>query len=458
MVLEQKVYTDGFEEVDLTINGQPWHLLQARVELTTADTPNFVDMVLTPTQKTSENLPPDPTLAKPDGLLGTEFVLEIDTELSVGARDKEKTKIFTGNLANLSSAGDGAWEGIAWDPSHQSFASGEGDGNSGNFLNTKISIPAASSNPSRQITQSSDLRGISYGQTSFDTAGATKIQTTELVERIIEQSPLDPSKVETNFAEKPGVKIGELPSGEEIYGGIDRELSFSNYEITVSSALERIENATNSTWWFDAEGVFHIGAPEPGNPIDAFDLQFIIETSAGKSTPAWQGVQVIGSGVVSEDGWDRSNMNSATPALSAASMADDGSLDTDKLAEPVFTYRNLEIQTQAEADSVAKEIINKLQKQQAEGKITVVGFPEVRPLDAVVMPDSELQPMGGTRYAVEKVIHNINPSDGFITDIHVGGLTRANRTTFTDEFEVSEVTNSVIASNTVEGLAQGDGI
>jgi hypothetical protein len=458
MAFAQNVYTDDIKNAAITIGGDEWYLIEARVELSTAATPNFVDVILSPTQEAVNNFSDNPTKRQSEGgLLGEEFVLEVDTELDASPRTDEQTRIFTGALANLSPKGDGSWEGIAWDPSHQSFAAGEGKGNEGNFLNTEITLPASVGTSNASDFDPTKL-AVTYSNQSVNRAGATKIQAVALVERIINKSPLDDDQVETNFADPPGVRIGEQPDGTVIYGGVNRELSFDDQKITVSQALERITKSTNSAYWFDENGVFNIGAAVPGDPIEQYDLSFITDTSAGKTTPAWQSVQVIGSGVVSEDGWNRSNLNTATPALSAVRMSSDGKTDTDALAEPVYTYRNLEIQTQAEADAVAEELVNELRKQQAEGKVTVVGFPEIRPLDAITMPDSKQQPMGGERYAVEKVVHKINASDGFITDIHVGGLTRENSTMYTDEIESADFTSQFIAGNTTEGLAQGDGI
>lgn len=443
--MHEGIHTDDIQEAKLLIDGDPWFLLQSRVELSTASTPDYVNLILAPTPSTAEDLPDDPTLTQENGgLLGATFELIIDTELSAGPRGNEITKIFTGNLANLSRAGQGAWEGIAWDPSHQVFASGEGEANAGNFLNSRINIPASSDEPKGpdSALPNGQLTTVQFPtKGSLNTPSATMIRATNLVELIIEASPLESYQVETHFADSPGVKIGTRPDGSEVYGGIDRYLFFSNQRISISDALERIENATNSTWWFDRDGIFHIGAPTPGNPIQSYNLKFITDTTAGKTTPAWQGVRVIGSGVVSEDGWDRANMNPDNPAISAARLSENGVIDEGKLAEPVFTYRNLEIQTKAEADAVAKEIVNKLQKQQADGTVSVVGFPEIRPLDAIEMPNTEHQPMGGARYSVQKVVHKINPKDGFITDIHVGGLTRESSTLYEEDIDLEKAEN-----------------
>jgi hypothetical protein len=431
-VIDQKVYTDGLE-VDLLIDGQEWHLIEARVELTTADSPDYVDMIIYPTEETQNNLPDDPTLKSSEGgLLGTDFTIDIDTELQAPPRGPETTRIFTGKLANLSTAAQGAWEAIAFDPSHQAF---EVDGPKGSFLNTKIDVSGATG--ASKESEGYPRQSTSYDTPSKSTPGKSQISATDLVDAIIEASPLDESNVVTNFDRRPGVKIGETPEGEAIYGGIDNELTFSEQEVSARKALNKIEESTRSTWWFDREGVLHIGAPEPGNPIETWNIRFIKETSAGLSTPAWQSVRVIGSGVASNEGWNKSNLNSTELLIKDKTIEYETGIPTEDLPEPVFTYRNLEIQTEAEANDVADKLIDKIREQEAEGKVTVVGFPEIRPLDAIEMPNEQPQPMGGNRYSVVKVVHKINGSDGFVTDIHVGGVPAIQQTSF-DEPEAEE--------------------
>lgn len=444
MTFGQNVYTDDIEGISLKIDGSEWYPLEINVELTTHATPDYVDMIISPPSSVLENLDGSPSqTAENGGLLGTEFTLDVNTELEFGGRSTEQTRIFTGKLANLSTAAQGAWEAVAFDPSHQSFASADTVENQGNFFNSTINLPA--STDSTKFEENDPY----FAQPSITKPYASQIKASELAKNIIEESDISSSAndYEIKLADHPGYTIGKRPDGSLVQGGIDRLLFFSSQEITVKEALERITTATNSAYWFDENGKFYIGAVEQGSPIDVFDLSFITETSAGKSTPAWQGVQVIGSGVVSEDGWDKTNMNSENPSLSAAALKDDGKTDTDKLKEPVYTYRNLEIQTQAEADAVAKEIVNDLKDQQEKGKVSVVGLPEIRPLDAIQMPQASDenapnynpdQPMGGKRYSVVKVVHKINPSDGFVTDIHVGGLKRESSTLFNEDIDLSD--------------------
>lgn len=430
MALQPRIYTDDIRDVSVVIGAYEWKLIEARVEIAKSDTPDYVDFMIVPTSEAVANFPENPTnTISEGGLLGSNFSLKVDTELSAGPRGDEITTVFTGNLANLSQKGDGSWEGIAWDPSHQAFEEGTGTGTGGNFMNSTIDITGAvieTSSGSQKRAQ------VSYATNSEIGPSKTKIKASEIINKIIEESPLSQSEVEVNMKSYPGIKIGDN------YGGIDKEISFSDSKIPVQKALDRIRKATRSETWFDRDGVFHIGAPEPGNPVENWNLQFIKDTSAGLSTPAWRSVQVIGSGVVSENGWKKMSLNSTVKSRSVETMSTDEDLDTEALAKPVYQYRNLEIQTQAEADATAKKILTNLKDQNAKGKITVLGFPEVRPLDAVKMPESETQPMGGAEYGVVKVVHKINGSDGFLTDIHVGGLTDWNDSVLTSDAVAQE--------------------
>jgi hypothetical protein len=414
------------------------------VELSTTTLPDYVDMIIVPSEKTVENFDENPTFKKENGgLLGTSFELSIETELDADPRTSGTDKIFTGQLANLSPSGEGSWEGIAYDPSHQAFASGEGDANSGNFLNTEIDIESSVRSTEEFGEELGgdpvESGGYYYPTPSEPTPAATKISAIELVDKIIEASPIDKSQARTHFKAPPGYKVSDS------YAGINNQITFSKQKIKVSKALEDIETKTNSTWWFDKDGIFHIGAARPGNPIQSYNLQFITNTSAGTATPPWQSVQVIGNGVVSEDGWAKANMNTTEVLTSTQGLADDENRDTEQLADPVYTYRNLEIQTQAEADATAQKIIEEFNSQSSEGKVTVVGFPEIRPLDAIQMPNSADQPMGGARYAVKKVIHKINPSDGFVSVIHTGGATSAQQAVYETERNDTPIGGSPIS-------------
>lgn len=104
---------------------------------------------------------------------------------------------------------------------------------------------------------------------------------------------------------------------------------------------------------------------------------------------------------------------------------------------PTFEYRNLEVSNDEQAESVVQKVAEDLAEQQADGTVTVVGFPEVVPLDGILMPQSinpekenynENQPMGGRAYNVYKVIHRLNADDGFVTKIHVAGVVGVTRT------------------------------
>lgn len=404
MALEKQVYHDNLD-VDLLIDGNEWSVIEARVELTKTSKADYIDMIIAPAPETVSSLPNDLTEPAPEGLLGAELTLDVDTELLAGDRGEE-TRLFTGNLANLSTAAQGAWEALAFDPSQQSFDTGTRDSTS--FMAQKINVAAAAgAEEEADISLPSQFFKMNYPNKSQNTPSGTRILSSRLAQLICEKAGMSSSDYQLHF--------GGETSGKDI------SLYFSEESVTISEALSRLDKSTNSVWWFDRYGVFHIGAMEEGQPIDAWKLQFITDTSAGMTTPNYRSVRIIGSGVVSEEGWKRQAMNEEDPIVLEENMSDAESQEG-MLAEPTFTYKNMSIQTQEEAEAVRDKIMDNLRSQRASGTVTVVGMPEVRPYDVIKMPNTEVQPMGGNRYGVRKVIHKINNSDGFLTELKVDGL------------------------------------
>lgn len=93
--------------------------------------------------------------------------------------------------------------------------------------------------------------------------------------------------------------------------------------------------------------------------------------------------------------------------------------ESEGLQEPTFTFRSREIKTQEQADKAAKKIIDELLNQTKGGNVTMVGRSYVKPHDKLQLPDR----FGGGEYLVNKVTHNFNSSDGFVTVVECGGLT-----------------------------------
>lgn len=194
--------------------------------------------------------------------------------------------------------------------------------------------------------------------------------------------------------------------------------------------LESLAKSTNSTLWVDSNNVVQFGPTKTA----LHKLSWIIDSSAGFQTPPYQSVRVLGDdiGTESANGWQSANMVPTIEELSETkvSLADDGDsfvYEFGELNEPTFTYEDESIRTREEARVVAKDLLDGLQSQRASGEIIIPGRPMVDIFDVVEMPPSfsttkEGKEFPPAQYIVEKVVHRINPSDGFITEISVGGL------------------------------------
>jgi len=227
--------------------------------------------------------------------------------------------------------------------------------------------------------------------------------------------------------DRDGVLVGELPDGTEVRNGFDIEVTVDTWREPIEEVLDNMQLKSESIWEVDRYGDFYFGAINP----DAHKLRFITETSAGKQSPAWRSVLVIGDGVVSQDGWG------ASAQINEDAMEVRGNIDgaevEDGLAEPTFVYRNLEINTREEARHVMEELREEIREQAAGGFIEVVGHPEVWPGDAIELPDAPQQPFALERFGVKRVIHRLNNNDGYTTRIECGGITNASKTVFEDE-------------------------
>lgn len=390
-------------ETEVWIAGDEWEIIDMEVVLTTRSTPDYVTMVITPADGTP--FPAEPS--NPDGssyLLGEDFILAVNNELRADTPGPEVNRIFTGTVANMTGLGDYTYQAIAHDPSQQTFGT-QLEGDPSSFMNSTINIAPASPRIMRKLSAGA------YTQ-SYE-PGGRKIKVSELMEIILDEAGVPNPRREINI----------VPGGTYEGRGDDIEITFSEWEIPVKEALDRASSASKSDWWFDRFGKFHFGPRIPNENIFAYKLKYITDASDGKTTPPYRSVQVIGDGVSSEEGWSKSSLMNENPVTASRTVE----IDTDNadLAEPVYTYRNMEINTKREAENTADDIKEQLEEQTGTGDVTVVGFPELRPGDGIVMPNSDRQPMGGRRYGIEQVTHRLNTSDGFITKVGVAGLSGA---------------------------------
>lgn len=439
-----QIFNDNVD-VTMTIDGDPWLVVDAKVELSRMDTPNYVDLLMVPDpEETAPNLPD--TI---DNLIGSSFRLEADNSL-ISERDsnaEEDNLLFDGNLANISATGKNSYEGIAYDPSQQAFAPEQ---SGGSLMNEYISLPSPEFNYSNMYRPTGTARGTQYDSNT--------IQASDLAQAIVDSLGITDYEIEL---EPNGVTVeGEEGSYE---GAYDRVLWFSDTLITVKDALTKLREWCQVEWWFEKEGTFRIGLPRPTR----HELKFITDADAGKTTPPYQGVRVIGSGSSSTEGYSRTNMEIEDKIVVEAAIAinkkGDPIANIGELKDPVFEYQNLEITNDDQAESTAQKLVEDLAEQQSDGTITVVGFPEIVPMDGVIMPagdsgdypDDDIraaQPMGGLGYGVYKVVHRLNSSDGFITQIHAAGVTGV-----TASVVSSKQANTAYEATNVDTDAVGEG-
>lgn len=430
-----KVFRDNVDVV-ADIGNQSWAISEAKVEISRKTAPNYVKM--------PKIIPENPNYFDDvQELRGESFRLLVNNEL-IPTRDTQAEKenvLFAGNVANISSRGNGAFDATAYDPSQSALNELE---NGGNLLNKEISITSPTKDIDEIVSLGSILGSPAAQGTVYDD-GFVTVKASRALEQVIEQTPIEESEIQL---QEQG-KIVSGPTGE-VSGSVDLRVQIPRSNVTVEKVLNILTEATNSTWWFDKKGVFYFGLPEPL----VHKPKFITDTTAGLTTPPYQSIKIVGSDVASEEGISNSVMNDEEQVVYAANLGlteeDEVQLsdvvpptpsneltraDLDQeLNQPTFIYRSNEIISAKQAKNVGKKFGKDLAKQYAKGKVTTVGYPEISLFDVVLLPHAnddfddkgnyqEEQPMGGGKYAVNKIIHKINPTDGFITEIHVGGVT-----------------------------------
>lgn len=181
---------------------------------------------------------------------------------------------------------------------------------------------------------------------------------------------------------------------------------------TCVDALEKLLQDLNWNWWVDEGNIVRIA---PGLDSVEHDLVYVLETTAGKQTPPFQQVEVIGDNTPTADDPAAEPGTDSTEYLICK---DDPIRATAGDGRPVYTYTDEAITTEAKAEAAAESILEEFLKQQAGGSITIIGNENIRPLDVVRLPDL----LGGESYLVSSVTHEADNSNGFTTEIACGGL------------------------------------
>jgi hypothetical protein len=170
--------------------------------------------------------------------------------------------------------------------------------------------------------------------------------------------------------------------------------------------LKKVARWGDAAWWTTAENVVVV-TDEIAGETDTHELRYIRDASPGKRTPAYQSVRVVGSSAVSRRGLGYRYLLSSQPIIATAGTG-----------SPVFEFRDNDIQSQQQAENVAKALKKRLEAQQKAGWVEIVGREGIRPFDDVQLPPD----LGGETYLVSSVEHTIDDRNGFVTRLDLGGL------------------------------------
>lgn len=446
-------------KVDMTIDGDEWLVSEAEVVLSRNRSPNYAQLTkIAPGQDTSFSSPQD--------LLGSEFSLEVDSELTSyrNAPGEYNNLLFEGNIANITSRGTGVYEATAYDPSQQAI---NGSQEGGSVMGQTVELQ----NPQRPYSDLSEktLKYASIGSETTYTADTVVYRASKALNQVLEVTPIEETEIQLSDT---GKVIGG-PRGQ-FRGALDVFIKFDESETTVGEALKRIADRTKSFWWFDREGKFYFGVPD----ANVHYPELITDTSAGLTTPPYQSIKVIGSDLASEQGYGASEMNPGEPIVVGGDIVigDNGEPILNEktirygeeadLTEPTFTYRSQEIITELQAKNFLEKLATDLGEQYASGSVKTVGYPEPQIFDIIVMPhaNSELedrgnynprQPMGGSIFGIYEIRHRLNPSDGFKTEISVAGMSGPASVKVTPDAFLSEPSER---SSTESAGAEFDGV
>jgi hypothetical protein len=191
-------------------------------------------------------------------------------------------------------------------------------------------------------------------------------------------------------------------------GRIAQSFNDSRADVIIDELTKKTDAVTRVT----PDGTLLIARPNQLQRTE-HSLSGVIDVTAGARRQQYASVQVVGNTSISDSENDvggelrqQRHLISAQPIIAEAG---DG--------QPAFLFKDNSIQTQSQANNVAKQLFRRLRKQQQGGQATVVGRPEIRPLDRVTIPESQ----GGGTFLVSNIEHTISATDGFQSRLSLGG-------------------------------------
>ena len=174
------------------------------------------------------------------------------------------------------------------------------------------------------------------------------------------------------------------------------------------AAVEKLTKLAGKVWYVSVENTLIV--TDASSVGESKQLDRIIDASAGKRSPAYQSVKVIGNTPTSRKGRQSRQLVSSQPVSATAGSGD-----------PVYEYEDDDIASSQQAQNVADALLQRLRKQQRGGFVEVLARSDIRPFDTVVMPPSR----GGAEYLVEAVKHTVDAKNGYLTRLQLGGVITA---------------------------------
>ena len=443
---------------ELIIDGQEWNLISAKVVHSQTEQPNYAEIKCVPSLDIGADALPESL----PSLRGSSAQLSCKTDLSEaraniaeenGAEFETDSLLFGGRVARIYPVGDKSVDVVLFDPGQSLFEQSSGESPEEDDEQTDDNTPGGGGTATGPRQEDTTISEDEESSSSSQGADQTSIQnkvidlTESQFTREVEQEEAEGKVTEIlayyavkYILDELGITDRDISGiikregteytvGEETYkGGYNVPLQFPEPTGTAAELLDKVATLTDSTYWFDKEGTFIFGPPD----ISEYKLRYITDTTAGITTPPYQSVKVIGTGVASEQGFAATSQIAENPIIKRANLSpisqsgesssDEGSAiqtDPSVLREPTYTYKSADLVTDQQVQSAVNNIATKIYEQQKTGEITIVGFPEVTLDDVLIMPDTDTQPMGGEDYAVTKITHRINNGDGFTTKIEV---------------------------------------
>jgi hypothetical protein len=169
-------------------------------------------------------------------------------------------------------------------------------------------------------------------------------------------------------------------------------LTLSLKEQDADSAVEKVTKLAGLVWYINAQN--QLLATPPSKVGERRIIENPIDVSAGKRTPPYQRVVVIGNSPTSRRGLESRQLISSQPVAAARGSG-----------EPVYEYEDDDIASQEQAENIATTIFQRLQQQQRGGFIEVLGRSDIRPFDTLQFPPGF---GGGAEYLAKSVKHRIS--------------------------------------------------